>query len=269
MPLRRLSQAVIHAIAAGEVIERPAVVIKELIENSLDAGATNIEIWLGPDPRTSFRVHDNGTGIAESDFSLLAQPHTTSKIENVDDLQKIHSFGFRGEALASLVAVADVKIQTKTANQDHGFELHFQFGEHSTPVKIGMNTGTTITVEKLFDQLPARKKFLVKPASELKKIVEVVTASALAHPEVSFSLLHQKKELLKTSAAPKWQDRIQQLFGNTVTDQGQWLDENRDIVKVKGFLGHPQTARKTAQQHIFINRRPIQLPQLNQLVKEL
>ncbi|OZA16719.1 MAG: hypothetical protein B7X85_06135, partial [Thiotrichales bacterium 17-46-47] len=188
-----LSPLLVNQIAAGEVIDRPASIVKELVENSLDAGATHIEIHIEEGGLNLIEVRDNGSGIHYDDLPLAISAHATSKLQHTDDLFNIHSFGFRGEALASIGAVARLRLTSTTADAPHGGVLVVENGAVQTHQPIAHPQGTLIAIDRLFHTIPARKKFLKSARSEWAKIVDVLTALMLAHNEVAFTLRHNQQ----------------------------------------------------------------------------
>jgi DNA mismatch repair protein MutL len=269
--IQRLPQLVISAIAAGEVAERPAVIVKELLDNAIDAGATHITLTLTNSGLDRMVVSDNGEGITMADLPLAIERHTTSKIASLDDFLNIQTLGFRGEALASIADVAELSIQSKPPTQEMGYELSFN-QLHQPEIKpIGMPNGTTVNVSHLFHSLPARKKFLKTPETELRHILSTVTTLALAYPHITFDVFQDQKSLLHLSAASSAFDRITALF---TADLCQFLlplpPKTTDTgFTITGFIGLPQVARRTrAQQFVFLNHRPIQYAAANRVIKD-
>jgi DNA mismatch repair protein MutL len=264
--IHALPPSVIAAIAAGEVAERPATIIKELIENALDAQATQISIYLEDE---KIIVSDNGSGMDEIDLALSIQRHTTSKIQTAEDLLRVQSFGFRGEALASIGSVSRLTIQSKTAEQTAGQELVVQFGQMVSQKPIAAPNGTTVIIENLFYQTPALLKFLKKPHIELRFITEAVTTAALSHPEVSFVLSKQKKVVLQTAQNQTLPQRLATLFGPEMASHFLPIQINQPSFQLSGLLGAPQLARQTkTHQFLFVNQRPISHSPLTQRIKD-
>ncbi len=261
-----LSPEVISAIAAGEVIERPAVIIKELIENAIDAGATKIEIEVNDEKMRRLRVTDNGAGMSAEDLPIAIQRHTTSKISTVTDLSKILSLGFRGEALASMANVSHLTIASRQPGQEIGYQLVVAHGEIEPIQPVGLPVGTTILVTEIFDKLPARKKFLKSAAAEFKQITEYVVASALCYPELTFILIHNRKHVLNLIATTA-KNRTAQLFGDSTF--ANFVPVKSAGKELTGYVGTPQLARRTNQkQYLFINHRPVSPLLISPWIKE-
>ena len=255
-----LAPEVIAKIAAGEVIERPSSVVKELLENSLDAGATALEIYLKGAGKTAIRIKDNGSGIPRADLETICSRHATSKIEKIDDLYAIGSLGFRGEALYSISAVSDLTIRSKPAEQAEGWELHVR-GEKKFPLKpVPLPTGTEIIVQELFFNTPARKKFLKSNTAELNHILDLVIPYTLRVPGARFVLNHETRKLLDLAPA---QDRVQRIADCLHLDKKHILSDQRefpeDTIAIELIIGdiNIQRSRKDMQ-FVFINNRPVQ-----------
>jgi DNA mismatch repair protein MutL len=267
--IKPLSDSVIAAIAAGEVAERPAIIVKELVENAIDAGATEITISLMNAGLDRIVVTDNGSGMDEADLAAAVQRHTTSKIISVDDLSTVTSFGFRGEALASIGSASHLLIQSKPEAAEVGFQIVIDNSQVIEVQPIGMPTGTTVIVEHLFEALPARRKFLKQPATELKQIIESISATALSHPSVSFQLLNNQKVLLNLPAHQSPIERIQELLGSDISSRLIPLNFDHTYFNVSGFVGQPQLARRSHQQQfIFVNQRHVTHPSLARIIKD-
>jgi DNA mismatch repair protein MutL len=214
--IRLLPESVITSIAAGEVVERPATVVKELMENAIDAGANQIDIFLEDHGLKTIRVTDNGEGIAIEDLPLAVQRHSTSKIFHSADLQNIRTLGFRGEALASIGSVSTLTLQSRQKSSTSGAVITVDRGEVGEITPLGMPIGTTVTVEHLFSYVPARRKFLKQPTTELRHTIEVVTLAALAHPEIGFTLQHGSKNILHTLAQTDPALRLTELLAEPI-----------------------------------------------------
>ena len=262
-PLRRLPDALISKIAAGEVVERPSSVVKELVENALDAGAARIEIELENGGKDVISVIDDGGGIAPEDAALAVERHATSKIASFDDLLEVATLGFRGEALSSVAAVSKCELLTaRTAGDGH--RLVMEGGRLTVDEPVSRPRGTTVNVESLFYNVPARKQFLKRPATELRHAMTVVQGYALARPDVTFVLRHAPeagtplRELLRTQAtgtgAAGRLERIGQLFGSDLVDHLTPLPETRREQGISGFVGDGETT-KGRRLFLFVNGR--------------
>src|SRR5579862_4590309 len=216
--IRVLSDTVANKIAAGEVVERPASVVKELIENSLDAGATELRIEVESGGRRLIRVADNGCGMLRDDALLAFERHATSKLSDVRDLLSIATLGFRGEALPSIASVSRLVLETRSADESTGATVEINGGKLLRCDEYPGPTGTTITVRDLFFNVPARKKFLRSDQTELAHIASLATHYSLAHPGKSFLLRHDQKELLNVSPVATLGERVFQVFGSQVLD---------------------------------------------------
>ncbi len=257
MPIiRQLPPDVVAKIAAGEVVERPASVVKELVENSLDAGATRVDIDLEQGGTELIRVVDDGHGIPADELSLAFAPHATSKLESADDLFDLLTLGFRGEALASIAGVAQVVIQSRPAGQDTGAEVRCNNSSLSDVKPWGGATGTRIEVRHLFYSIPVRKAFLKSVATELGHVSEVVTRLALAHPTVHFVLKHNGKMVFELPASAGLKDRIGLFFGGDVQDALLELDSGPNVMRVSGLIADPKCDRGNPKlQYLFVNGR--------------
>lgn len=267
--IHRLPPAVITAIAAGETIERPAYVIKELIENALDAGATSIDIAFSQAGLERIRVYDNGSGMSPEDLALAPLPHTTSKITALDDLATLTTFGFRGEALASMSKVANVTLASRQATEDTGHVLQVYHGDIGEVRPHGMTKGTQVVVEQLFEHVPVRKKFLTNLQKERRAIVEIVTQQALSSPQVGFVLKDGNKVLLDLPAQQDLAARINFLFDQTTIEQLIPVRFHHSFVTINGYIGTPQLARKIGRhQYFFLNQRAVSFPVLSTVLRK-
>ena len=267
MDLRILPGNIANMIAAGEVVQRPASVVKELMENSVDAGADQISVVIGDSGRTLIQVIDNGTGMTPDDAVLCFERHATSKIATAEDLQEISTFGFRGEALASIAAVAEVKLRTRTADSETGCQVEFAGSKHISTVETSVPKGTNIAVRNLFYNIPARRKFLKSDNVEFKHIVEEFQRGALTRPDIGFSLSHNGKDIYILKPAKSLKYRIMDLMGPSVA--GDLVDVSADtsVVSARGFAGRPDTAKKTlGNQFFFVNGRYFRSPYLHKAV---
>lgn len=253
--IRLLPDSVANQIAAGEVIQRPASVVKELVENALDAGATEITIHIKDAGKTLIQVTDNGCGMSPTDARMSFERHATSKISSANDLFAIRTMGFRGEALASVAAIADVELRTKRADDETGTFVHINATRVITQEPIGCNNGTTIQVKNLFFNVPARRKFLKSDATELKLIINEVQRVAIPNPDVAFSLYHNNTLLYELPVSPL-KKRIVDLFGKTLNQALVPIDSQTPMVTISGYTGLPKYARRIlGEQFFFTNRR--------------
>jgi DNA mismatch repair protein MutL len=269
MPIKILATEVISKIAAGEVIERPASVVKELIENSLDAGATQITIEAQRGGVELIRVSDNGVGIAASELELAFHRYATSKIRNLDDLEKISSLGFRGEALPSIATVAEVEILTQTSSEAVGTYMNLRKGEVARKESRARPRGTTVTVHRLFRYFPARLKFLKSATTENSHIAHLVTQYALAFPEVRFSLILDKRQSLGTTGNGDLRDVVGAIYGSDVGQRMLNAERKDNLVKVSGLVSPPSLARSNRNYlSFFVNRRWVHSPLLARATEE-
>jgi DNA mismatch repair protein MutL len=269
MPIKILATEVISKIAAGEVIERPASVVKELIENSLDAGATQITIEAQRGGVKLIRVSDNGVGIAASELELAFHRYATSKIRNLDDLEKISSLGFRGEALPSIATVAEVEILTQTSSEAVGTYMNLRKGEVARKESRARPRGTTVTVHRLFRYFPARLKFLKSANTENSHIAHLVTQYALAFPEVRFSLILDKRQSLGTTGNGDLRDVVGAIYGSDVGQRMLNAERKDNLVKVSGLVSPPSLARSNRNYlSFFVNRRWVHSPLLARATEE-
>ena len=251
-----LDELTINKIAAGEVIERPASVVKEMVENSIDAGATSITVEIKNGGISYIRVTDNGKGIASDDLEIAFERHATSKIRSADDLDIVKSMGFRGEALASIAAIANVELVSKTANQEIGYKVVVEAGNVLEKEEAGCPTGTTITVRNLFFNTPVRYKFLRKDYTESGYIEDVMTRIALVHPEISIKLINTGKTIIQTNGNGDLKTVIYSIYGKDIAEQILTVDYEYDDIKITGALGRPEIARSNrSNQLFFINER--------------
>ena len=251
-----LDELTINQIAAGEVIERPASVVKELVENSIDAGATSINIEVKNGGIKQIRIIDNGSGIAKDDLRFAFERHATSKIRAAEDLANVKSMGFRGEALASIAAISHVELITKTENEFTGNKIVLEGGDILEQEEIGAQKGTTITISNLFYNTPVRYKFLKKDYTELGYIEDTATRIALANPGVAIRLQNENKTILKTTGNGDLKTVIYNLYGKETTDGLLDIDYVYEDIKVTGVIGKPEIARNNrSYQMFFVNKR--------------
>lgn len=253
--IKLLPDHIANQIAAGEVIQRPASVIKELIENSIDAGADTIQILVKDAGRTSIQIVDNGKGMSFMDARMAFERHATSKIASADDLFALNTKGFRGEALASIAAIAHVALKTKRSEDELGSLIQI---EGSTIVKqepVSCAVGSSFEVKNLFFNVPARRNFLKSDNVEWKHIIDEFERVALAHPEVAFRLVHNENEIFNLLKSSQRQ-RIVSIFGKAFNDKLVPINESTDIVRIEGFVGKPEAAKKSrGEQFFFVNNR--------------
>ncbi len=256
--ITQLPTSVINKIAAGEVIERPASVIKELLENSVDAGATRIDVSIEKGGTELLRIADNGCGIAPDQLKLAVASHATSKIRDADDLFHVRSLGFRGEALASISEVSHFLMRSRTPESTAGAELAVTAGNHDEIAPCGCPIGTSIEVRNLFCSTPVRRKFLRTTQTEMGHISEAFTRIALAHPAIHFTLKHNDRTLFDLPADDNWRERITTFFGQEIGDAVIWVD-NRDEesgVRLSGYVANPSHSRSNNRmQYLFLNQR--------------
>jgi DNA mismatch repair protein MutL len=269
MPIRVLAAEVVSKIAAGEVVERPASVVKELIENSLDAGATQVAVEAQGGGVEMIKVSDNGAGIPAAELELAFHRYATSKIDNLDDLEKISSLGFRGEALPSIAAVAEIEILTQTSSETIGSYLHLRKGEVVRKESRARPQGTTVTVHRLFRYFPARLKFLKSVNTENSHIAHLVSQYALAFPEVKFSLVLDKRPSLRTTGNGDLREVISEIYGSEVAQRMLRLEQKDGPAKVSGLISPPSLARSNRNYlSFFVNRRWVRSPLLTRATEE-
>lgn len=256
MPIRQLAPHVAAQIAAGEVVERPASVVKELVENSLDAGATRVSVSIRQGGVAEIHVTDDGCGIPSDQLALAFRHHATSKITTESDLNTVATLGFRGEALPSIAAVARVSCTTRTAAAESGARIDFRYGELVGETTVGAPVGATMRVAELFANLPARRRFLRSDAAETARIQEVITRYALAYPGVRFTLTVDDREQVNTPGNDNLQDTILALYGSDVAAQMLPVSHSRGDIVVSGYVSAPALSRHN-RSHItlLVNRR--------------
>lgn len=251
-----LDDSTINKIAAGEVIERPASVVKEVMENSIDAGATSITVEIRNGGISYIRVTDNGKGIMQDDLEIAFERHATSKLRNAEDLDEIKSMGFRGEALASIASIAKVSLVSKTADSDTGYEIVVEGGRILSKSEVGCQNGTSITIENLFYNTPVRYKFLKKDFTESGYIEDVVARIALVHPEIAIKLINTGKTIIQTSGNGDIKPVIYNIYGKEIADNLIDVEYTYDDVIVKGVIGKPVISRSNrSNQLFFVNKR--------------
>lgn len=272
MDIRILPSNIANMIAAGEVVQRPASVVKELMENAVDAGATRIQLIVSDAGRTMIQVIDNGCGMDADQAVLCFERHATSKIRTAEDLQNIETFGFRGEALASIAAVAEVTLRTRTENSDIGTQVvitdatatdpgHQDVSEVATPV------GSNFIVRNLYYNTPARRKFLKSDAAELKAIIAEFIKIALTRTDIAFTLVSNGREIYRLGAVQTMKFRIKDIFGEASSDELYPLETKTSIALISGFIARPDTSRKSnSNQYFFVNGRYFRSPYLHKAV---
>ncbi|WP_266369221.1 DNA mismatch repair endonuclease MutL [Tellurirhabdus rosea] len=253
--IQLLPDSIANQIAAGEVVQRPASVVKELLENSVDAQARSVQVIIREAGKTLIQVIDDGTGMSETDARMCFERHATSKIRTSDDLFRIRTMGFRGEAMASIGAVAQVEMRTRRSTEELGTLIRLEGSELKTQESISCLPGTNILVKNLFFNVPARRNFLKSNSVEMRHILDEFQRVALANPEVAFSLYHNDSEVYNL-ASGKLSRRIVDLFGKPYREQLAFCEEETPYVKVRGYIGKPEFARKTrGEQFFFVNSR--------------
>lgn len=264
--IQLLPDALANQIAAGEVIQRPASAVKELLENSIDAGATMVQLIVRDAGKTLLQVVDNGCGMSETDARMSFERHATSKIRKIDDLFAIRTMGFRGEALASIAAVAQVELKTRQCGDTLGTYIRIEGSEVKQQEPCQCPEGTSLSIKNLFYNVPARRNFLKSNPVELKHIIEEFQRVAMAHPTIGFSLHHNEHELFHLKAG-NIKQRIVGMFGKGYDGKLVPVDEQVDFIKITGFIGKPDSAKKTrGDQYFFINNRFVKNNYLNHAV---
>ena len=266
--IRLLPDSVANQIAAGEVIQRPASVIKELVENAVDAGAKHIDVLVTDAGKTSIQVIDDGKGMSETDARLAFERHATSKIREAADLFALRTMGFRGEALASIAAVAQVELRTCQEGEDLGTSLCISGSKVESQETVACPKGSNFQVKNLFFNIPARRKFLKSNQTELSNILTEFERIALVNPNVSFTLHHNGTEML-TLPAIQLKQRIMGVFGKKINQELLSVDVDTTMVRISGFVGRPETSRKKgARQYFFVNGRYMRHPYFHKAVMD-
>ena len=263
-----LDELTVNKIAAGEVIERPASVIKEMVENSIDAGATNINIEIKNGGISYIRITDNGKGISTDDLEIAFERHATSKIRSAEDLNEVKSMGFRGEALASIAAIANVEMISKTKEQEIGNRIVVEAGQVLSMEETGCQQGTTITVQNLFFNTPVRYKFLKKDYTESGYIEDAITRLALINPNIAFKLVNSGKTIIQTSGNGNIQDVIYSIYGKDIATSVLDVNYEYEEMRVTGVVGKPEIARSNrSNQLFFVNKRYVKDKTLSSAVE--
>jgi DNA mismatch repair protein MutL len=257
--IHALDALVVNKIAAGEVIERPASVVKELLENSIDALATRVDVEIGDGGSELIRVADDGEGIHPEDFGLAVTSHATSKITGADDLFRVRTMGFRGEALASIAAVSRLRLRSRRVDAVDGYEIAVEGGQSGAVQFCGCPVGTVVEVRNLLYNTPVRRKFLRAVATEFGHISEQFTRVALANPTLTASLKHNQRSVYELPPTGQVLDRLKLFFGSDLTDKLIWVESQTSDVRVWGYVAHPSESRSTRKgQYLFLNGRWIQ-----------
>ena len=267
--IKVLPEELANKIAAGEVIERPASVVKELIENSIDAKSSQLVIHVKAGGIQLISIEDDGVGMNAEDAVVALQRHATSKIRDLSDLDAISTLGFRGEALPSIGAVARLELSTREEGSISGTIVNMQGGNIVSVGEIGRAVGTTVTVKHLFFNTPARRKFLKSTATELRHITRTVVNSGIAYPEMGCVLRHNERELFRWPKTDSLKRRLQTIYGDQLVEDALQVDYHDEGVDISGWVGRPETARSSRiHQFIFVNRRPIVSQLLNHAIFE-
>lgn len=271
--IRLLPENVANQIAAGEVVQRPASVVKELLENAVDAKATHIQLIVKDAGRSLIQVIDNGIGMSAVDASMAFERHATSKIKTAHDLYDLHTNGFRGEALASIAAIAHVVLKTKTADDELGIEIKINGGQFVSQQATAAQAGSCIEVKNLFYNIPARRNFLKSNTIETRHIIDAFQRVALTYPDIGFLLVHNDKEIfnLPKGVSEKWnanaRQRVVNIMGKATNEKLVPISEETDILKIKGFISKPSFAKKKkGEQFFFVNNRFIKSHYLHHAV---
>ncbi len=256
--IRQLPVSLVNKIAAGEVIERPASVVKELLENSIDAGATRVELSIEGGGTELIRISDNGSGIPVDQIPLAVASHATSKLETADDLFDVHTLGFRGEALASIAEVSHLMLRTRVAESDSGYELNVRGGESTAIRPVGCPVGTTLEVRHLFFNTPVRLKFMRTSSTEAGHITEAFTRIALAFPHVHMTMTSGNRTMFELPATDSWKERIRAFFGDEVSDALIAVESQQETARLVGYVADPSVSRSNNRmQYLFLNGRHI------------
>lgn len=254
-PIHVLPHDLASKIAAGEVVQRPASVVKEAIENSIDANAKQILVTIKDSGKSFIQIADDGVGIPSSDVTVLFERHATSKIQTYGDLEQIRTLGFRGEALASIGAVSHVELKSRTEDEPVGFHLRIEGGMKHSPEPCAMEPGTILTVKNLFYNTPARRSFLKTDATEFKHVLDTVQRAALSHPEIAFTLVSDGETIVSVEPSDLF-TRMRNLFGDELSEGLMECNEATDYISLYGFLAKPEYSRRTRnEQFLFLNRR--------------
>ena len=264
--IKLLPDHVANQIAAGEVVQRPASVVKELLENSIDAGSTEIKLIIKNSGKTLIQVVDNGKGMSFKDARMCFERHATSKISSAKDLFSLNTKGFRGEALSSIAAISHVELKTKTKLDKLGSLIKIEGSEIKLEDSISVSDGTSLAVKNLFFNIPARRNFLKSDTVELRHIIDEFHRVVLAHPKINFSMFHDGNDIFDLRSE-NFRQRIIHVFGNRMNEKLVPVDENTELLKISGFVGKPEFAKKSrGEQFFFVNQRFIKSSYLNHAV---
>ncbi len=264
--IKILPENIANKIAAGEVVQRPESVVKELIENSIDAGARTIELIVKRAGKVLLQVIDDGAGMNEEDALLCIQKHATSKIAELEDLDAISTLGFRGEALSSIAAVSQLEIKTETRDEEIGTLLRIDDGSTVIREKGSFPKGTSVAVKNLFFNTPARRNFLKTDATELKHIIDTFNRISLSHPEISFKFYNEDDPVFNYKAGTL-DERIAQVFADNMIDALIPVEEHTDFLNLHGYVGKPSMLKKSkGEQYLFLNKRYVVSKQINHAI---
>lgn len=265
--IKVLPSHIANLIAAGEVVQRPSSVVKELMENAVDAGATQIVLIVNDSGRTLIQVIDNGVGMTREEAEICFERHATSKIEKADDLYSINTFGFRGEALASIAACADVTLKTRKATEETGTEVHIAENKIISTTAVSTPQGCNIAVRNIFYNIPARRKFLKSDNVEYRQIVSEFIKVAITRPDIEFKFIHNSKEIYTLPVVANLKQRITQVSGKDMAKDLIDVQADTTVVTIRGFVGRPSLAKKNQpNQYFFVNGRYFKSPLLNKAV---
>ena len=264
--IKILPENVANKIAAGEVVQRPESVVKELLENAIDADSKNIDVIVKKAGKNLIQICDDGTGMTEDDLLLSVQKHATSKIAAIEDLEVIKTYGFRGEALSSIAAVCQLEIKTETRDQEIGTVIRIEEGNEIKIEKGSFRKGTCVIVKNLFYNIPARRKFLKTDNTELKHIIDTFNKTALSKPEINFKF-YNDDQIIFDYPSGNFEERIQQIFADNMLDALVPVNEKTDFINIKGFVGKPSLLKKSkGEQYVYLNSRYIISKQVNHAV---
>ena len=264
--IRLLPDSVANQIAAGEVIQRPASIVKELIENAVDAGSTSITVIVKDGGKNLVQVIDNGSGMSETDARMAFERHATSKLASASDLFAIHTMGFRGEALASIASVAEVSLKTRKIGEELGTEINISGSQFKSQLPVQCPTGSNFSIKNLFYNVPARRKFLKATSTELKHVITEIQRIAIAFPSIEMALVHNQTEIYNLPKT-NLRQRVGSLFGKNFNTQLVEISSDTSLVRISGFIGKPEAAKKAAaEQFFFVNGRYIRHPYFNKAV---